>query len=111
MTNTAVSRRRARGIHPKPANVQQKPRGKRSALPEYLEAHEVRALIAAAPHARAKLLILLQWRASTWVCLETGEVEVMELAGDLSVLAGIQPPESTLGGSSSWTNLRKQSGN
>ena len=51
------------GIHPKPANVQQKLRGKGSALPEYLEAHEVQALIAAAPHARAKLLMLTQWRA------------------------------------------------
>ena len=63
MTTTAVSTRRARGIHPKRAGLQQKPRGKGSTLPEYLEAHEVQALIAAAPHPRAKLLMLTQWRA------------------------------------------------
>ena len=63
MTTTAASRRRARGMHPKSANVQQKPRAKGSTLPEYLDAVEVRALITAAQHARAKLLMLTQWRA------------------------------------------------
>ncbi len=44
--------------------MQQSPREKSSnQLPEYLEAHEVRAIIAATPHARAKLLVLTQWRA------------------------------------------------
>ena len=80
MTTTAVSTRRARGMHPKSANVQQKPRGKRSTLPEYLEAHEVRALIAAAPHPRAKLLMLIQWRAG----LRVSEALALERA-DLSL--------------------------
>ena len=80
MTTTAVSRRRARGIHPKSANVQQKPREKGSTLPEYLEAHEVRALIAAAPHPRAKLLMLTQWRAG----LRVSEALALERA-DLSL--------------------------
>ena len=30
-------------------------------------------------------------RASTWVCLEPGEVAVMELAGNLTLLVSIQP--------------------
>ena len=80
MTTTAVSRRRARGMHSKSANVQQKPRGKRSALPEYLEAQEVQALIAAAPHPRAKLLMLTQWRAG----LRVSEALALERA-DLSL--------------------------
>ena len=63
MTATALRTRRARGIHPKRADVQQTPRGKGRTLPEYLDAVEVRALITAAPHARAKLLMLTQWRA------------------------------------------------
>ena len=37
--------------------------GKRCTLPEYLEANEVQTILAAAPNPRAKLLILLQWRA------------------------------------------------
>ena len=80
MTTTAVSRRRARGMHPISANVQQKPRGKGSTLPEYLEAHEVQALIAAAPHPRAKLLMLTQWRAG----LRVSEALALERA-DLSL--------------------------
>ena len=80
MTTTAVSRRRARGMHPKSANVQQKLRGKGGTLPEYLEAQEVRALIAAAPHARAKLLMLTQWRAG----LRVSEALALERA-DLSL--------------------------
>ena len=58
MTTTPLRTRRARGIHPKRADVQQTPRGKGRTLPEYLEAAEVRAPITAAPRARAKLLML-----------------------------------------------------
>ena len=61
---TALSRRRAQGIHPKRPGLQQKLREKSSnRLPEYLEAQEVQAIIQAAPHTQAKLLILTQWRA------------------------------------------------
>ena len=88
LTTTAVSRRRARGMHSKSANVQQKPRGKRSALPEYLEAQEVQALIAAAPHPRAKLLMLTQWRAGLRVseALGVGEDADLSLDTDLPTL-------------------------
>ena len=64
MTTTAPRTPRARGIHPKRPGLQHSPREKSSTLlPEYLEAGEVRAIMQAAPHSRAKLLILTQWRA------------------------------------------------
>ena len=62
MTTTSI-RRRGRGLHPRRDPVQQLTGVKRCTLPEYLEADEVSAVIAAAPNPRAKLLILLQWRA------------------------------------------------
>ena len=62
MNTASLSTRRVRGIHPKGSKTQQKPRGKGSTLPEYLEAHEAQGLIATAPHPRAKLLMLTQWR-------------------------------------------------
>ena len=63
MTTTAISMRRARGIHPKGVKTQQSPREKGSKLPEYLERAEIQAVIAAAPNPLAKLLMLEQWRA------------------------------------------------
>ena len=63
MTTSAVSTRKARGIHPKRAGLQQRPREKGSNLPEYLESQETEAVIAAAPNPLAKLLMLEQWRA------------------------------------------------
>ena len=63
MTTTLPRRRRPRGVNTKRAASQQSPRDKGSSLPEYLESHEVRALIAAAPNPQARLLILEQWRA------------------------------------------------
>ena len=63
MTTTLASRRRPRGVNTKRAALQQSPGDKGSSLPEYLESHEVRALIAAAPNPQARLLILEQWRA------------------------------------------------
>ena len=63
MTTSAVSLRRARGIHPKRAGLQQSPRDKGYNLPEYLERAEIEAVIAAAPNTMAKLLMLEQWRA------------------------------------------------
>ena len=59
---TALTRR-ARGLHPRRAPVQQLPGIKRSTLPEYLEAQEVQSVLSAAPNPRASLLMLLQWRA------------------------------------------------
>ena len=63
MTTAVSRRRRPRRVNPKSAVLQQSPGGKGSTLPEYLEAHEVSALIAAAPNPQARLLILEQWRA------------------------------------------------
>ena len=52
-------------------------------LPEYLEAQEVTALLRAAPHPQAALLMLLQWRAglrvSEALALEVGD---LQLEGD-----------------------------
>ena len=50
-------------------------------LPEYLGASEVEELIAAAPHARARLLILIQWRAGLRVSEALG-IEVGDLTLD-----------------------------
>ena len=50
-------------MYPRRDPVQQLTGGKRRTLPEYLEAAEVQAVLDAAPNPRAKLLILLQWRA------------------------------------------------
>ena len=58
--STAIARRRRpRGQHPKRADQElaAKP------LPQYLEAHEVNAIIRAADDPRARLLMLEQWRA------------------------------------------------
>ena len=80
MTTTAVSRRRGRGLHPRRDPVQQFTGVKSRTLPEYLEANEVNAVLAAAPNPRAKLLILLQWRAG----LRVSEALALE-PGDLSL--------------------------
>ena len=76
-TTTALQRR-AKGIHPKRSPVQQNLREKGCTLPEYLEADEIQAVIAAAPTAPARLLTLLQWRAG----LRISEVLALE-ASDL----------------------------
>ena len=60
-TATVERYRRPRGQHPKPRTDA----GERltMTLPEYLEHHEVDALIRAAPNPRARLLFLIEWRA------------------------------------------------
>ena len=82
MTTTARTAltRRARGLHPRGAQVQQLPGKKRSTLPEYLEAQEVQAVLTAAPNPRARLLMLLQSRAG----LRVSEA-LAPVAGDLSL--------------------------
>ena len=81
MTSTAITptRRRARGINPKGAGLQQNPGKKGSTLPEYLEAAEIQAILAAAPNSRARLLMLLQWRADLRVS-EALELEAADLS-------------------------------
>ena len=80
MTTTTSIRRRGRGLHSRRDPVQQLTGVKRRSLPEYLEAGEVNGVIAAAPNPRAKLLILLQWRAG----LRVSEALALE-PGDLSL--------------------------
>ena len=74
MTTAVSRRRRPRKVNPKSAALQQSPGGKGSTLPEYLEAHEVSALIAPVPNPQARLLILEQWRAG----LRVAEALVLE---------------------------------
>ena len=80
MTTTTPIRRRGRGLHPRREPVQQFTGVKGRGLPEYLDANEVNAVLAAAPNPRAKLLILLQWRAG----LRVSEALALE-PGDLSL--------------------------
>ena len=54
-------------MYPRRGPLQQLTGAKRRTLLEYLEASEVRAILDAAPNARGKLLILLQWRAGVRV--------------------------------------------
>ena len=82
MTTQAVARRRRpRGTNPKRSDSSSKTRK----LPEYLEAHEVEAIIRASDNPRAKLLMLEQWRAG----LRIAEALALEVA-DLSLDA--EPP-------------------
>ena len=74
----AVQRyRRPRGQYPKLRDSEPRPKP----LPEYLEAHEVDALIRAAPNSRAALLFLVQWRAGLRVS-EALALEVRDLSLD-----------------------------
>ena len=78
---TAIARRRRpRGQYPKKTGqeLQSKP------LPQYLEAHEVSAIIRAAEDPRARLLMTEQWRAG----LRVSEALALEVA-DLSLDADL----------------------
>ena len=78
MPTTAVQRyRRPRGQYPKRLEPDRRPKP----LPEYLETHEVDALIRAAPNSRAALLFLIQWRAGLRVS-EALALEVRDLPLD-----------------------------
>ena len=75
---TSVQRyRRPRGQYPKHPDTNRRPKP----LPEYLEAHEVDALIRASPNSRAALLFLVQWRAGLRVS-EALALEVRDLSLD-----------------------------
>lgn len=87
MTNVALApvdqvlshRGRGRGQYPKGSKTRQSSRRKGS-LPEYLDQAEVETLIGLAPHAAAKLLMLIQWRAglriSEALALEARDVQL-----------------------------------
>ena len=77
VTTTAIARRRRpRGQHPKRTDEERRPKP----LPQYLEAHEVSAIIRAADDPRARLLMTEQWRAG----LRVSEALALEVA-DLSL--------------------------
>ena len=80
MMTALPSRRRPRGVNRKRADLQQNPGAKGYRLPEYLEAAEVNALIAAAPNPQARLLMLEQWRVglrvSEALALETRDLHL-----------------------------------
>ena len=77
-TATVERYRRPRGQHPKPGtDAGERPT---KTLPEYLEHHEVEALIRAAPNPRARLLFLIEWRAG----LRVSEALALK-ASDLSL--------------------------
>jgi len=63
MATRTSARRKGRGIYTRGAAVRQSPGSKGRTLPEYLDKSEVDALIKAAPHPQAVLLMLMQWRA------------------------------------------------
>ena len=77
-TTAIARRRRPRGQYPKKA--QQPTQAVEKKLPEYLEAHEVQAVIRAADDPRARLLMMEQWRAG----LRVSEALALEVA-DLSL--------------------------
>ena len=74
----ATRNRRPRGQYPKKA--EQSTELVENKLPEYIEAHEVNALIRAAPNPRARLLMMIEWRAG----LRVSEALALEV-GDLSL--------------------------
>ena len=75
---TSVQRyRRPKGQYPKRQDTDRRPKP----LPEYLDAHEVDALIRAAPNSRAALLFMIQWRAGLRVS-EALALEVRDLSLD-----------------------------
>ena len=78
MTTRMVARRRhPRGAHHKTPDRSAQTRK----LPEYLEAHEVEAIIRATDNPRAKLLMLEHWRAGLRIA-EAGALEVADLSLD-----------------------------
>ena len=70
---TAVERyRRLKGQHPRPRRDAEEKAAEQ--LPEYLVAHEVEALIRAAPNPRARLLFVIEWRAGLRISEGAGPV-------------------------------------
>ena len=78
-TATVERYRRPRGQHRKPRRDQQEQEAEQ--LPENLEAHEVAALIRAAANPRARLLVIIEWRAGLRIS-EALALEVRDLSLD-----------------------------
>ncbi len=83
---TTLARANGRKPTPKQRVMQQRASGNvaaRSTLPEYLEPAEVDALMHAAPHGHARLIMLEQWRAGLRVSEALAlEVSDLQLDGD-----------------------------
>ena len=78
--------RRPRGQHPRPRDPDGRKRSAKK-LPEYLEAHQVEALMRAAPNPRARLLFLIEWRAGLRISEALAlEARDLSLEGDLPSL-------------------------
>ena len=90
MTTTDLARGHGRKPSKKQRVAQQRASGnvaRRSTLPEYLEPAEVEALIRAAPHGQARLVMLEQWRAGLRVSEALAlAVEDLQLDGDRPTL-------------------------
>lgn len=90
MTTTNLARANGRKPTRKARVAQQRAMGnvaRRSTLPEYLEPPEVEALIHAAPHGQARLIMLEQWRAGLRVSEAVAlEVSDLQLDGDRPTL-------------------------
>lgn len=66
MTTTALARARTRQPTKKQRVLRSRASGnvaRRQSLPEYLEPRQIDSLIQVAPHAQARLIMLIQWRA------------------------------------------------
>jgi len=86
MTTTVLARSGVRKPSSKQRVLQQRASGnvsRRTSLPEYLEPAEIDSLLQVAPHAQARLIMLVQWRAGLRIS-EVLAVEVadLELDGD-----------------------------
>ena len=73
---------RPRGQYPKKADQAFEALANR--LPEYIDAHEVNALLRAAPNPRARLLMMIEWRAGLRV-FEALALEVGDLSLDVEL--------------------------
>jgi len=95
MFTTSLARTSGRKLSKKRRVLQQRASGNvacRTSLPEYLEPSEIESLIQLAPHAQARLIMLVQWRAGLRISEALAlEVADLDLDGDnpaLKVRAG-----------------------
>jgi integrase/recombinase XerD len=90
MTTALARRRGGRGLYTKLDAVQQlsdKKSRKPQLLPEYLIQEEVNALLRSSPHPRARMVMLLQWRAGLRISEALGlEYADLQLQGERATL-------------------------
>lgn len=81
MMSTILTTRPAAVVPRKHRSLQHQPERKVKSLPEYLIPEQVQALLLQAPHAEARLAMLVQWRAGLRVS-ETLALEVQDIILD-----------------------------